>query len=309
MKKRSKRKWIPYTVLFVFSCIAVLSIYAVTQYNQGLSEAAEGKFKDDGATYDSFMGEEPEFGEINILMIGSDTRGEERGLSDTIMIAQYDPDSSEMKLVSLMRDTYVEVPGYGMQKINAAFSYGGPELLRQTIKRNFDIDLYYYAVVDFEGFSKIADLVAPEGIEVNIPHRMSEGIGMTLGPGREVLDGEKMLGYVRFRKDENNDYGRVERQQEVITKLTKKAVNIQNFVKLPKLLGMADPYIETNIDSKTLLSMGKGIVSDKKHSIETLRIPVDYSYENAYTGVGAVLDINVEENKQELQNFLSGQAR
>lgn len=309
MKKRPKKKWIPYTVLLVFSCLAVLSIYAVTQYNQGLSEAAEGNFKDDGATYDSFMGEEPEFGEINILMIGSDTRGEERGLSDTIMIAQYDQDSSEMKLVSLMRDTYVEVPGYGMQKINAAFSYGGPELLRQTIKRNFDIDLYYYAVVDFEGFSKIADLIAPEGIEVNIPHQMSEGIGMTLGPGREVLDGEKMLGYVRFRKDENNDYGRVERQQEVITKLTKEAVNIQNFVRLPKLLGMADPYIETNIDSKTLLSMGKGIVSDKQHSIETLRIPVDYSYENAYTGAGAVLDINVEENKQELQNFLSGQAQ
>lgn len=309
MKKRPKKKWISYTVLLVFSCLAVLTIYAITQYNQGLSEAAEGNFKDDGATYDSFMGEEPEFGEINILMIGSDTRGEERGLSDTIMIAQYDQDSSEMKLVSLMRDTYVEIPGYGMQKINAAFSYGGPELLRQTIKRNFDIDLYYYAVVDFEGFSKIADLIAPEGIEVNLPQQMSEGIGMTLGPGREVLDGEKMLGYVRFRKDENNDYGRVERQQEVITKLTKEAVNIQNFVKLPKLLGMADPYIETNIDSKTLLSMGKGIVSDKQHSIETLRIPVDYSYENAYTEAGAVLDINVEENKQELQNFLSDQAQ
>ncbi len=307
MKKRPKKKWIFYTVLFVFSCIAVLSIYAVTQYNQGLSEAAEGKFQDDGTTYDAFRGEEPEFGEINILMIGSDTRGEERGLSDTIMIAQYDQDSSEIKLVSLMRDTYVEVPGYGMQKINAAFSYGGPELLRQTIKHNFDIDLYYYAVVDFEGFSKIADLIAPEGIEVNIPHQMSEGIGMTLGPGREVLDGEKMLGYVRFRKDENNDYGRVERQQEVIAKLTKEAVNIQNFVKLPKLLGMADPYIDTNIDSKTLLSMGKGIVSDKDQSIETLRIPVDYSYENAYTGAGAVLDIDAEENKQQLQNFLSGQ--
>lgn len=138
-----------------------------------------------------------------------------------------------MKLVSLMRDTYVEVPGYG----------------------------------------------------------------------------EKMLGYVRFRKDENNDYGRVERQQKVIAKLTKEAVNIQNFVKLPKLLGMADPYIDTNIDSKTLLSMGKGIVSDKDQSIETLRIPVDYSYENAYTGAGAVLDIDVEENKQQLQNFLSVQSQ
>src|SRR5699024_1446122 len=102
---------------------------------------------------------------------------------------------------------------------------------------------------------------------------------------------------------------RVERQQEVIAKLTKEAVNIQNFVKLPKLLGMADLYIDTNIDSKTLLSMGKGIVSDKDQSIETLRIPVDYSYENAYNDAVSVLDIEVEENKQQLQNFLSVQSQ
>jgi len=210
-EKRTKKKWIFYSAIFILLCITALIIYVITQYNQGLSEAAEGKFKDDGVIYDSFNGEGPEFGAINILMIGSDTRGEERGLSDTIMIAQYNQDSNEMNLVSLMRDTYVEIPGYGMQKINAAFSFGGPELLRQTIKQNFDIDLYYYAVVDFEGFSKIADLIAPEGIEVNIPHQMSEGIGMTLGPGKEILNGVKMMGYVRFRKVEYNDYGRVER--------------------------------------------------------------------------------------------------
>lgn len=204
-----------------------------------------------------------------------------------------------------MRDTYVEIPGHGMQKINAAFAIDGPELLRQTLKQNFDIDLHYYAVVDFEGFSKLADIIAPDGIEVDIPHQMSEDIGMTLEPGRQVLHGDELLGYVRFRKDADGDYGRVQRQQEIIGKLKDEAVSIHGLMKLPKLLGVADPYIDTNVDSKTILTVGKGLISGSEHPMETLRIPVDNSYQNVRTDVGAVLEIDVEQNKQALEEFLS----
>ena len=71
--------------------------------------------------------------------------------------------------------------------MNAAFSIGGPELVRKTIKENFDIDIHSYAIVDFTGFSKIVDVVAPNGIEVDIPYAMSHGIGMTLQPGNQVV--------------------------------------------------------------------------------------------------------------------------
>ena len=101
------------------------------------------------------------FGEINILLIGSDARPDEKGLSDTLMIAHYNQKTNRVKLASIMRDTYVEIPDYGKQKINAAFAFGGPELVRKTIKQNFDIDINYYAVVDFNGFSKIVDLSSP----------------------------------------------------------------------------------------------------------------------------------------------------
>ncbi|MGX8791893.1 LCP family protein [Oceanobacillus sp. M60] len=304
-RKSGKRKWIRRVLLLVFVCIIAAGAYIITQYYQGLSEASEGQYKDDGTTFIPFEGSEPQFGEINVLMIGSDTRGEERGLSDTIMIANYNQETHDIKLASIMRDTYVEIPGYGMQKINAAFAFDGPELLRQTLKQTFDIDLHYYAVVDFEGFSKIADIIAPDGIEVDIPHQMSEDIGMTLEPGRQVLHGNELLGYVRFRKDADGDYGRVQRQQEIIGKLKDEAVSIHGLMKLPKLLGVADPYIDTNVDSKTILTIGKGLISGSEHPMETLRIPVDNSYQNVRTDVGAVLEIDAEQNKQALEEFLS----
>lgn len=307
-RKSAKRKWIRRVLLFVFICVIAAGVYVITQYYQGLSEAKEGPYKDDGTTFVPFEGSEPQFGEINVLLIGSDTRGEERGLSDTIMIAHYNQNTHDVKLASIMRDTYVEVPGHGMQKINAAFAFDGPELLRQTLKQNFDIDLNYYAVVDFEGFAKITDIIAPDGIEVDIPHQMSEGIGMTLEPGKQILHGDELLGYVRFRKDADGDYGRVQRQQEVISKLKDELVSFHGIVKLPKLLGVADPYIDTNVGNKTILSIGKGLITGSEHPIETIRIPVDNSFQNARTDVGAVLDIDIEQNKQALQDFLSADA-
>lgn len=88
-RKSGKRKWIRRVLLLVFVCIIAAGAYIITQYYQGLSEASEGQYKDDGTTFIPFEGSEPQFGEINVLMLGSDTRGEERGLSDTIMIANY----------------------------------------------------------------------------------------------------------------------------------------------------------------------------------------------------------------------------
>jgi polyisoprenyl-teichoic acid--peptidoglycan teichoic acid transferase len=107
--------------------------------------------------------------QINILLLGIDSRGEEHSRTVTIMIAHYDAKNHQPKLVSIMRDSYVNIPGHGKQKINAAYAFGGPELLRKTIKENFDIDVNYYAIVDFKGFPKVVDPIAPNGIEVDIP--------------------------------------------------------------------------------------------------------------------------------------------
>lgn len=282
--------------------------YWTSQYNEGKALSEEGTLTEQNKDYGIFDGPEPQFGEINILLLGSDARKDEDGRSDTLMIANYNQDTEKVKLVSIMRDTYVEIPGYGMQKMNTAFTIGGPELVRQTIKENFDLDVHYYAMVDFNGFPKIADIIAPDGIEVDIPYTMSHGIHMTLNPGVQTLHGEQLLGYVRFRHDSKNDFGRVERQQEVITKLKDEAVSLHSLVNLPKLLGAADAYVDTNLDKMKMLSIGKGLLDNKSGKIETLRIPVDNSFTDPLVDAGRVLEIDFEKNIEELNNFLDGKA-
>ncbi|MBS4173978.1 LCP family protein [Bacillus sp. FJAT-49736] len=303
-KKPGLRKWIRNLLLLFILVIIAVAVYCIYQYNKGLSEAADGKYKKDGQSFTPFQGAEPQFGEINILLIGSDSRGEKHSRSDTIMIAHYNQNTKGLKIVSLMRDMYVDVPDHGKQKLNAAFAYGGPELLRKTVKEEFDLDINYYAVVDFEGFSKIVDIIAPKGIEVDIPYEMSYGIGMTLHPGKQVLQGKQLLGYVRFRHDRLSDFGRVERQQEVIGKLKEQAASVHSLVNLPKILGIADPYIDTNLDTPTILAIGKGLIIGKSQKTETLRLPVKDSFKNERVDVGDVLNIDVEKNKQSLMEFL-----
>jgi polyisoprenyl-teichoic acid--peptidoglycan teichoic acid transferase len=252
-----------------------------------------------------FQGEENTLDEVNVLLLGSDSRGEEQARTDTIMIAHYDPQTSKIKLISLMRDMLVSVPDYGQQKLNAAFTFGGPELLRETIKDNFGVNLHYYAMIDFEGFEEAVDLLVPNGIEVDIPYEMSDGIEMTLEKGKQQLHGKELLGYVRFRQDRLSDFGRVQRQQEVISKLKEEAVGLQSLAKLPEVLDLLHTYLDTNIHTSTLLSIGKDVLTKESGEIETLRIPEDGSFENKrHDTLGDVLEIDFLQNKQSLQTFL-----
>ena len=309
-RKNTKRKGLRNFFLSLITILLLGIIYWVYQYNSGQSLAGEGLDKEANTEFEPFEAEDPQFGEINVLLLGSDARGnDEDARSDSLMIAHYNQTTNEVKLVSVMRDTYVEIPEYGYQKINTAFALGGPELVRKTIKHNFDVDVHYYAMVDFTGFPKIIDVVAPDGIEVDIKSTMSHGIGMTLKPGKQVLHGDQLLGYVRYRNDIRSDYGRVERQQEVLSKVKDQAISVHSLLNLPKILGVVNPYIDTNVDNRTILTIGKGLLSGKAQGMETMRIPVENSFEEERLNrVGEVLTIDFEKNKQALQEFLSAEA-
>ncbi|WP_425481182.1 LCP family protein [Metabacillus lacus] len=256
-------------------------------------------------TYE-FDGKKDKNGSTNILLLGSDSRGEEKARTDTIMIAQFNSKNNTQKIVSIMRDTYVDIPGHGKNKINAAYAYGGPELLRKTIKQNFDVDLQYYTIVDFVGFQKAIDTAFPDGVEVNVEKRMSKNIGVTLEPGKQKLDGAHLLGYVRFRGDAVGDFGRVDRQQEVMKALADQLISVQGVTKIPKMAGVITPYVNTNLKTTDIVFMGTDALTGGAGNIDSLRIPVDGSFENKrYSGAGAVLDINTEKNKQALKEFLN----
>lgn len=319
-KKRQKKRKLKLTLgLFALAILLTLG-YSGFEYISGKQQAlgsssAEAEennpLAETTSKYkDSFNGVDNKDHKVNVLLLGIDQRDKELTRTDTIMIAQYDTKADTAKIASLMRDTYVNIPDHGYNKINAAFAIGGPELLRQTISENFGIELEYYSIVDFEGFTQVMDTVSPEGLEVDVEKDMyykSQG-GAThidLKAGTQNLNGEELLGYVRYRSDNQGDYGRVERQQEVINLLKEEIFSINGVLKAPRLIGTLQPYIDTNMGSGKILKLGKEYLINPVEKVETLRIPTDDNVwnERKEYPIGLVLAHNEEKTRKTLQDY------
>lgn len=294
---------------YILICFLILSACTFQTSKEEISSLSDTE--KENTTKHTFRGVQDEEEITNILVIGIDSRGEEKSRSDAIMIVQINPESKKAKIVSIMRDSYVKIPGYSKvsNKINLAYFLGGPELLRQTIKENFDIDIAHYVTIDFEGFVKVIDIVAPDGIEVNMNETIINDMNLDLSPGIQKLHGEDLLSYARFRHDSESDFGRVERQQEVLVSLKNEFVNeigsIDGLFKLPSISEELIQYIETDLDIKSILSLGGNILFNQVQEIETLRIPInDGLMDKEYEHAGMVLEMDIQKNRQVLKEFL-----
>jgi anionic cell wall polymer biosynthesis LytR-Cps2A-Psr (LCP) family protein len=158
-------------VLFIYLLVLILAgcVYAPLPKQNG-NEGTEKKLTN----------EETKESDKTFLLIGVDTRGEQKSRSDAIILAKYFPEQEKLKLASIMRDSYVKIPGNksGYNKINAAYYYGGRELLKKTIQENFDVKIDHVAVIDFKGFVKMVDLLAPEGVAVNVDQEIIDDMSM-----------------------------------------------------------------------------------------------------------------------------------
>ncbi|PKR78340.1 LytR family transcriptional regulator [Halalkalibacillus sediminis] len=315
-QRRRKRKLFISSILVVFFSIIIFGIY---EYWDGKNQAEEDieKYQDTEQSEDfenNFQGNEPTDEKTNVLILGSDQ--DQHGISrtDTIMIGQYNTNENSAKLVSIMRDTYVDIPGEGYNKINAAYAIGGPELLRKTIEENFGIEINYYSIVNFRGFEQIVDTIAPDGVEIDIEKRMyyeTKDVTIDLYPGEQKLDGEQLLDYARFRADKDNDFGRVARQQHVMSLLKEEMTSFTGVINLPRAVGTLQPYIDTNMETSKIISLAGDYFMDTPDQIETLRIPIEpygesYWNEN-HSHAGAVLEIDEQLNREALQEFLDAE--
>ena len=162
-------------------------------------------------------GEEPA---VNILVLGTDSRtsasdpsqwkeGAQR--TDAIMIVQVSGDRKTVSVMSIPRDSWVEIPGHGQGKINAAYSYGGPSLTIHTVENLTGIHIDHFAVANFESFVALTDEIGGVRVNLKTPQRLA---GKELGAGAQVLDGQQALAYTRERSSlPNGDFDRVKRQQ------------------------------------------------------------------------------------------------
>jgi LCP family protein required for cell wall assembly len=311
-RTRKKSKILSILFLILLATIA----YSVYEYNQGYLKASSiinklPSEKADKNNEDEFIGKTDREGKVNVLLLGADSSSFKGARTDTIMIAQYDPQKGSIKLASIMRDLYVDIPGYSKNKINTAFALGGPELLRQTIKENFDIDVEYYAVVNFDGFTEAVDVVAPNGIEIDVEKKMRYvdkpgNLYINLDPGIQQLNGKDLLDYARFRNDRESDFGRVRRQQQVIQAVIDEFISVKGLVKLPRIIGTVEPYIETNISTTDLIALGKDFLLNPASDVESLRIPVDNGFTpDNIRHAGAVLIMDKDKNLDALKQFFS----
>jgi polyisoprenyl-teichoic acid--peptidoglycan teichoic acid transferase len=198
-----------------------------------------------------------EDGQVNVLLIGYDSR-DAVNLSDTLMVAQFEEDSKNVRLLSIPRDFYVFIPNARepYQKINTAHAIGGPELATKTVESFTSIPIDHYAAVDFKGFTEAIDAVGGVTVEVE-KHYYEKGYSnINLAPGKQTLNGEQALAYVRFRHDPRGDLGRIERQQKILSAMMDKLVSVQGVRGIPELVRVADEYVDNDLSRAQMLTLG-----------------------------------------------------
>lgn len=309
MKKKRKLRFGRFFMTITFLLLIGIIVFSIFQYKAGRDLASTKEQKNIEFTGDPLDVKNPSI--QNVLVLGADISEDGISRSDTMMLVSWNKETDEVNIVSFMRDIYASIPGgYKPQKLNVAYSLGGVQLLKDTISSMFGVPIHHYALIDFESFESLVDIVAPSGVKVDVEKAMSEKIGVSLEQGVQQLNGQELLGYARFRADEEGDFGRVARQQKVMEALKEEVFSPLNAIYYPKFAGAIQGYVQTDYSTteeiKHVLSLGfSGGVK-----INKLTIPIEKSYDfSSFPGVGSVIEINVDKNKQALSEFLGMRLR
>jgi LCP family protein required for cell wall assembly len=197
-------------------------------------------------------------GRINILVLGEDNvEGSKR--SDTIMLAALDIDNGNVRVLSIPRDTRMLIPGYGNQKVNHAYAYGRTELVRETLERFLGIPISYYVKIDYDNFPKLVDIVGGVDIFVGKAMKYKDVRGhldINIPAGKQRMNGDTALKYVRFRKDALGDIGRVQRQQQFMKALLHRMYETENLLRFTSIMDEVKNTIVTDLQPSTILQLG-----------------------------------------------------
>lgn len=208
----------------------------------------------------------------NIALFGIDAPKGKVGRSDAIMILTLDEEHKVIKLTSIMRDSYVDIPGHGDDKINHAYAFGGPELAMKTLNENLKVNVEDFMAVNFTSLPEIIDKLG--GVKINIiPEEISHISGIS-SPGEQILNGAEALDYSRIRHATGGDYKRTERQRIVLEAVFEKLKSTPT-KEYSSLIDDFLPYIETNMSSMDIIKLATDVAPLVKGNLETARFPLD----------------------------------
>jgi polyisoprenyl-teichoic acid--peptidoglycan teichoic acid transferase len=193
---------------------------------------------------------------FSVLLLGVDERAGDSGRSDTMIVLTVNPHEKTTKMLSIPRDTRVEIVGKGFQdKINHAYAFGGIEMSMATVEEFLDIPIDYYAKINMDGFKDIVNAVG--GVTVNNKFAFSDG-GYTFNEGNISLNGKEALVYARMRKqDPRGDFGRQERQRQVIQAVLKEGAKVSSLWNYGDIFGAIGENVKTNLTLDEMVDIQK----------------------------------------------------
>lgn len=243
---------------------------------------------------------------INIALFGIDTRANDYDSatrSDSIMIASLDKQHKKIKLTSIMRDTYVNIPDRGYDKINHSYAYGGPELAIKTINKNFDMNIKNYVTVNFSAMAKIVDAVG--GVEIDVKDYEIKHIPGVNGTGLQKLSGDQAVSYSRIRYSGDGDYERTQRQRTVLENVITKVLNSKSLTQALALIETLTPNVETSLSTTDMVGLATDVFSSNIKTLENTRLPLDeHSKGGTWNGVYYLKPNTLVDNVKYLHEFI-----
>ncbi len=313
MKKRHRiRNWL--IILAVVLLLMAGALFFVV-------EKAYGKLN--YVPVEAYTGEAMrEEGVVNILLIGNDSRGNgEDGRSDAMILFSISDKTKSVQMISLLRDMYVEIPGHDGNRLNAAYAYGGPELLLQTVEENLDIEVHRYVQVNFAAFANLVDAVG--GVELELTKEELEYVNGflweynqltdrpegtdymdTTAGGMVRLNGPQALAYSRNRFI-GTDFARTERQRKVMTEVMK-GLPVALLKSPREMVNGLMPNLTTNLTVTEcfLLCLEAGKLAVYEQGAGS--VPKAGTYRDANIRGMAVLEVDFDENRKWLAETIYG---
>lgn len=295
--------FVSFLAIGVMGC-AMIGVYRTLHsfhYNE-ISKTVNETDEDSDLVNDSMV--------LNTILIGSDSMSTgDGGRSDSMILLSLDARHKKIKLTSFMRDIWVTIPGYGNDRLNASYAFGGAKLTIDTIKKNFGVLIDRYAVVDFEGFSQIIDTLG--GIDINLTadecayiNKYSGDKHTLHGSGVKHLTGLQALHYSRDRNSIGSDYDRTSRQRTVLRAVVEK-LKTANIAQITELISTLGPLVTTNYKTSEISRIASHALTYLNYPVEEFRLPTDGNVRDEVYSQKMVLVINdPAKAKNDLHKFI-----
>ena len=333
VKKKKPRRFFKRVLIWLLLLVTCVAAGMIIMFLRGFQSATTSNKLADAkaAQVEVFNGQDTKDG-VNILIMGTDGRIGQNSAetrTDTIMVLNVSGSDKKIKLVSFMRDNLVYIDGYSQivngkkqtdNKLNVAYELGeqegrkGAEMVRKVLKDNFDLDIKYYALVDFQAFATAIDTLFPDGVTIDAKFSTLNGqplteatVGddlhatetesptQTIKVGKQQMNGSTLLNYARFRDDDEGDYGRTKRQQQVMSAVLEQIKDPTKLFTGSEALGKVFGMTSTNLPYTFLLTNGLSVIEGAQNGIERLTVPELGDWVDAYDvygGQGLLVDQN-----------------